>query len=291
MRIGIPRAIHYFYWPGLWERFFEALGMDVLVSPATTERTVQQAALISEAEHCLPAKLLDAHVEFLLDKVDYIFVPRLLSHIKHHVSCTKLAPLPDALRFRLTGKAKLLTVDIDEERKPFVQSLVEVGLTLTRDSRKSASAAREAQAGAMPPAFVGSPCPPNRSSPGFVLLAHPYMLGDDYFVGPVVRKLQEMSVPVHLANLPEKPAASFVHWETSNRMYDFLCRMQPGEYEGIVHLSSFNCGCDSMTTEFFREVAQSKRIPYLVLMLDEHSASSGLETRLEAFVDSIRWRK
>jgi predicted nucleotide-binding protein (sugar kinase/HSP70/actin superfamily) len=290
MRIGIPRAIHYFYWPGLWERFFEALGMEVLVSPATSERTIQRAALISESENCLPAKLMDAHVEFLLDKVDFIFVPRLLSHVKHHVSCTKLAPMPDALRLRFNGRARLLTVEINEEKKPFLQSLVEAGLTLTGDKKKSVLAAREALAASSRPTPVESARPPAGSLRGFALLAHPYLMEDDFFAGPIVRKLGEMSVPVRLAELPEKPAASFVRWETSSRMHEFLRLLQPGEYEGIVQLSSFNCGCDSMTIEFFREMAQTKRIPYLVLMLDEHTASGGLETRLEAFVDSIRWR-
>ena len=291
MRIGIPRAIHYFYWPGLWERFFESLGFEVTVSPATSEHTVRRAALISEPEHCLPVKLLDAHIEFLIDKVDYVFVPRLLSHLKHHVSCTKLAPMPDALRLRLNGRPQLLTVEINEEHKPLLDSLVEVGFTLTRDPKRCVRVAREALAASTPPTPVHTAPTPNIASGDFVLLAHPYLMGDDFFAGPIVRKLREMSLPISLAELPRDPAPSFVHWETSNRMYEFLRRLQPGEYAGIVHLSSFNCGCDSMCIEFFRELAQTRRIPYLVLMLDEHFATGGLETRLEAFVDSIRWRK
>jgi predicted nucleotide-binding protein (sugar kinase/HSP70/actin superfamily) len=258
----------------------------VVVSPATSEQLVQQAAVLSESEHCLPAKLLDAHVESLQGVVDYLFVPRLLSHFKGHIACTKLAPLPDALRCRLRGRPKLLTVDIDEEHKPFREALLEVGVALTRDRRKSADAAEAALAAAGTEEVRG-----NHSAPGFVILGHPYLIGDAYFTGPVMRKLREMFVPVRLANLSKAPAASFINWETSNRMYDFLCCLRPGECEGIVHLSCFNCGCDSMTIEFFREVAQSKSIPYLVLLLDEHASSGGLETRLEAFVDSIRWQR
>jgi predicted nucleotide-binding protein (sugar kinase/HSP70/actin superfamily) len=180
----------------------------------------------------------------------------------------------------------LLTVDIDEARRPFRQTLIEAGLTLTRDRKKSAAAAQTALA-----STTTAQDPAASSAPGFVVLGHPYLMGDAYFAGPVLRKLREMSVLVRLADLPETPAPSFINWETSNRLYDFLCRLRPGTCEGIVHLSCFNCGCDSMTIEFFREVAQSKRIPYLVLMLDEHASSGGLETRLEAFVDSIRWQR
>jgi predicted nucleotide-binding protein (sugar kinase/HSP70/actin superfamily) len=191
----------------------------------------------------------------------------------------------------MSGRTQLLTVDIHEERKPFIQSLVEVGLILTRDQKLSARVAREALAVSPHSTPDATTRLPNGSARGFALLAHPYLMEDEFFAGPVIRKLREMSVPVSLAELPEIPAASFVHWETSSRMYEFLRRLQPGEYAGIVHLSAFNCGCDSMTLEFFRELARHQRLPYLVLMIDEHSASGGLETRLEAFVDSIRWRK
>ena len=285
-RIGLPRALHYYYWPGLWEGFFTALGMEVVVSEPTSEQRVQRATLISEPEYCLPAKLLDAHVESLIGRVDYLFVPRLLSHFKGHIACTKLAALPDALRCRLQGTPELITVEIDAKRRPFREVLMEVGLGLTRDRRKTANAARAAMA-----LTPGAGAAALRREPAVVVLGHPYLMGDIYFTGPILRKLREMAVSVRLADLSETPAASFITWESSNRMYDCLCRLRPGECPGIVQLSCFNCGCDSMTLDFFREVAGRKGVPYMVLMLDEHTSCGGVETRLEAFVDSIRWRR
>src|SRR5450759_2281216 len=85
LTIGIPRALYYFYYPALWETFFHRLGMKVLVSDASTGRTIEQAALISESEHCLPLKLLDAHLAQVVDKVDLLFVPRILSGLKGHI--------------------------------------------------------------------------------------------------------------------------------------------------------------------------------------------------------------
>jgi benzoyl-CoA reductase/2-hydroxyglutaryl-CoA dehydratase subunit BcrC/BadD/HgdB len=41
--------------------------------------------------------------------------------------------------------------------------------------------------------------------------------------------------------------------------------------------------------EFYRGLLKDKGIPYMALVMDEHTAPAGLETRLEAFVDSIRW--
>ena len=63
MTIGIPRAIHCGCRPGLRERFFSALDLEVVVSQAASQQTIQRDGLLSESEHCLPAKLLDAHVK------------------------------------------------------------------------------------------------------------------------------------------------------------------------------------------------------------------------------------
>jgi predicted nucleotide-binding protein (sugar kinase/HSP70/actin superfamily) len=44
-----------------------------------------------------------------------------------------------------------------------------------------------------------------------------------------------------------------------------------------------------MLIDTYRTEIQKKKIPYLVLILDEHSGQAGLETRLEAFIDSTGW--
>ena len=77
--IGLPRALHPHLQPGLWEAFFAALGVPVVLSAPTTRATLERAELISETEHCLPVKLLDAHLEELAGRVDRVFVPRILS--------------------------------------------------------------------------------------------------------------------------------------------------------------------------------------------------------------------
>ena len=54
-----------------------------------------------------------------------------------------------------------------------------------------------------------------------------------------------------------------------------------------VYLTSFGCGPDSFITHFFRRNMSGK--PYLQLELDEHSADAGMITRIEAFLDSLRF--
>ena len=64
-----------------------------------------------------------------------------------------------------------------------------------------------------------------------------------------------------------------------------------GKCRGIIHLISFGCGPDSLVGELVERRARRKGFPFLLLTLDEHSGETGLLTRLEAFVDTLQWRR
>jgi predicted nucleotide-binding protein (sugar kinase/HSP70/actin superfamily) len=272
----------------LWERFFGLLGLRVCVSEPTTRRTVELATAIAEAEHCLPVKLLHAHLAELAGRVDLLFVPRILSTRKGHLSCPKLAILPDVARIELAGKVRILTVEIDAEREDLLASLCRLGRTLGADRLAARRAAENAQL----PEAGESRCAGARSSDDqcrpILVISHPYNLFDDYICGPIVRKLERLKVEVRLPQFDGLPVPeSFVKWDTSNEMYHLLQELDPAVCRGVIQISSFNCGCDSITLEFYRDVLKAKAIPYMVLIIDEHSAPAGIETRLEAFVDSL----
>jgi len=48
------KNVFYYCYPGLWEAFFHALGMEVVVSPVTSLKTIERASLISEANTACP---------------------------------------------------------------------------------------------------------------------------------------------------------------------------------------------------------------------------------------------
>jgi predicted nucleotide-binding protein (sugar kinase/HSP70/actin superfamily) len=73
-------------------------------------------------------------------------------------------------------------------------------------------------------------------------------------------------------------------------MYRKLQQLDMHTYAGVIQLSTFNCGTDAMMTERFRRMCKHNGVPYLLLMLDEHSGRAGVDTRLEAFVDSLAWK-
>jgi predicted nucleotide-binding protein (sugar kinase/HSP70/actin superfamily) len=59
--------------------------------------------------------------------------------------------------------------------------------------------------------------------------------------------------------------------------------------DGIILVSAFPCGPDSMTNELL--IRRIKGIPVLPLILDIQSGMAGIETRIESFLDIIRFQK
>ena len=282
--IGLPRALHPHLQPGLWETFFGALGVPVVLSAPTTRATLERAELISETEHCLPVKLLDAHLEDLAGRVDRVFVPRILSLRRGFISCPKLAALPDAVRAQFRGRFEVVTTDVDENRRPLEPTLVDLGRALGFAPAESAAAARQALAAAGAPDALPA-------GKRFLLIGHPYNLGDAYLTEPIVRKLEDLGVAVdRLPAGPPRGAPAPLRWDTSAHMLEALRALAPARCAGVIQLTSFNCGCDSMAGPYYRETLKTAGIPFMALTLDSHTALAGLDTRLEAFVESIAGR-
>ena len=61
-----------------------------------------------------------------------------------------------------------------------------------------------------------------------------------------------------------------------------------GGLAGAIEISSFQCGCDAVLKEFVEKEFKQGKIPFLYLLIDEHSAEAGIQTRLEAFVDTLQ---
>ena len=122
----------------------------------------------------------------------------------------------------------------------------------------------------------------------FLLIGHPYNLFDTYMSGPVCRALENIGAAFErIAFDKEIEDSGPLHWDTCGVIYDTLRNTNPEKCAGVIQLASFSCGCDSIAGPIFRDLARNRNIPYMVLTLDEHTAYSGIETRLEAFVDSI----
>lgn len=291
LTVGIPRALTYHFHPGLWETFFRSLGARVSVSAPTTEDTVKRASLISESEHCFSVKLFDAHVHALVEDVDAVFVPRILSTHPDHIACPKLGAVPDSVRAEFGDRVEVLTLDIDARRETLRSALCRLGVDLGADESTVGSAV-EAACEALERAQEEARLHRAGGAERCLLLSHPYNIHNACFAGPIVEKLGLMDVEVEGVDFRRTPGGEGrIKWDTAAIMYDALQEMDPGQYDGVIQLTAFNCGCDSIVSEFYEQVVRDRRIPYMSIVVDEHTATTGTDTRLEAFIDSIRARK
>jgi predicted nucleotide-binding protein (sugar kinase/HSP70/actin superfamily) len=142
-RIGIPRALMFYRYFPLWHAFFERLGWRVMVSDGVR----QKEKIIYFEDSCLPMKLLVTHAVQLKDKVDHLFIPRLVSIHRTYIMCPKFRAAPDIVRLATGGNVSILdeTIDLRKGGIPLLQSFVKMGEKLSASRQESRKAFREAE--------------------------------------------------------------------------------------------------------------------------------------------------
>ena len=74
-----------------------------------------------------------------------------------------------------------------------------------------------------------------------------------------------------------------------NREMTGATMLMKKKVDGIVIVSAYPCGPDSLVNDML--VRRLKDVPVLNLTLDAQSGTAGLETRMESFIDIIRYQK
>ena len=301
-KIGIPRAFFFHSFPGLFKVFFETLGMEPVISSPTTKQTLERATHVCEAEHCLPNKLFDGHVMSLKDRVDAMFIPRIISMTRGYIACPRFGALPEATRSWLGDTVPIISFDINQTKVPLHRSLEKFGKELTGSKKISRNAAQKSITSmerSLAEIRLKNKSYSSRKSkaePAFLIFGHPYTLHDHFIADPILYKLEKLQVPVEVMSFDDplgKPAGTPMDllWCTFAKMYNRLQTLDKERYAGVIQISTFNCGCDSMMMERFSRRCKKHGVPYMIMMVDEHTGKAGVDTRLEAFIDSISWKR
>ncbi len=317
--VGIPRSLLYYHYFPLWKSFFEELGLEVVLSSPTNKKILENGTKKAVDDTCLPVKLCFGHVMELADKVDYLFVPRLVSVEEDAFTCPKLIGLPDMIRASLDKLPPLLDTcfDLKSGITPY-RSFQELGRKLNRGSRTIRRAFQKAEQrqddfrktmerGLTPPEameMLDGKSEEPRTKNGelrIALIGHAYNLYDDYINMNLMEKLRQLGSSVITAEmLPssiiEKEASRWrkeIFWTFGRRMVGAAFHFfNGGEVDGVISCIAFECGPDSLLGVLIEDEAKKhKEIPYMSLILDEHSGETGIVTRVEAFLDMIRRKK
>ena len=78
---------------------------------------MDKGILSSVDEACLPVKITHGHVNYLKDKVDYIFLPRFISLHKMEYCCPKILGLPEMIINSIDDLPEIIQIDINLYRR------------------------------------------------------------------------------------------------------------------------------------------------------------------------------
>jgi predicted nucleotide-binding protein (sugar kinase/HSP70/actin superfamily) len=142
-RIGIPKALMFYRYFPFWYTFFEELGWSVIVSDGLGK----EGKIIYFEDSCLPMKLLVTHAINLKNKVDHLFIPRLVSLHRSFIMCPKFRGAPDIARLAAEGSVSIIdeTIDLRSRKNSFLQSFSKIGEKLGASRRESKQAFFKAQ--------------------------------------------------------------------------------------------------------------------------------------------------
>ncbi|MDR5659424.1 acyl-CoA dehydratase activase-related protein [Serpentinicella sp. ANB-PHB4] len=327
MKIGIPQSLLYAYYYPFWKTYFEEIGFEVVTTPMTTKGIIDKGVKGSVPEICVPIKVYIGHVLTLLEQdVDYIFAPRFVSIEKGQFFCPKFMGLPDMLRHSFKNiEEKLISPTIQshsdniavpsknykifEEKfnisSKLNQSALEkaekVWFKFREYSRKGYSALEAADIA------LGN-CteeeynhePKENMEVTIGLVGYVYNIYDTFISMDIYNRLKEMGVKVRTfemlpedllkASLKNMPKTMF--WTFSDKLlaagYHFY---QDDQVDGLVHVTAFGCGPDSMLGKLLEVDSEEYNKPFMTVRVDEHTGENHLQTRIEAFVDMIKRKK
>ncbi|NSW83839.1 MAG: 2-hydroxyglutaryl-CoA dehydratase [Syntrophothermus sp.] len=327
-RIGIPRTLAYFLYFPFCREFFGSLGHEVVTSPPTSKLILDEGMKEAVSEACIPIKVFHGHVKSLIGQVDYIFAPRLVSLRKFgdfgtETFCPKFLGLPDMLKASVSNLPDIIDTRIDLKRgwREIVRVGMEIGKILGASRSKVWWALARAQMvqkrfqrlllrGLMPEEAMeivfdstSTLAAFQKLQPEFrvAVVGYPYLIYDTFLNVGLLDILRRENVAVytqdmlswHKLKVAVRGFPKHLFWFFSNRALEgALHFMGRKEVDGVIHVTAFACGPDAMVDRLMELEAKKRgQIPFMSIMVDEHTGEAGIRTRIEAFVDMLRYRR
>ena len=326
IRIGIPRALLYYQYYPMWQAFCQELGVEVVVSPPTTQAMLAAGSSRVVADTCLPVKVYLGHVISLVDKCDMIFIPAIRSVENRVYNCSKFLGLPDMTKAVIPESPPILEIDVDINRGlgQLYQEINKLGRHFTRNSLKikqarvaawetyldyrrlmssSKLAPREAIekiTGITLEKPVTRAKNSRQSKATIALVGHPYLINDEYINHRLVHRLEQQGNKVVTPEMviADKLKSAIInltggaYWTYEEEVVGAGGYYLQNEVDGIIGVMAFGCGPDSLMMDTVRRQATRQRTtPFMCLTLEEHTAEAGVVTRLEAFTDMLHRKK
>lgn len=293
MKIGIPRGLFYYYYGDLWTYFFDKLDIPYVISPETNKEIRDLGSKYSSDEMCLSLKNYIGHVAYLSSFCDYILVPRIDNYGKYDQTCTNFLAAFDIVNNLFD--VKILNYNIDlTNGETLYYGLRRIAKMFNKSNKNIKNAYRFALIKYnkdMKKRIIDNTNKLDLKGKKILLVSHNYNTYDSTIGKSVIGFLENMGCIVIYSDLFDKKLcrkksleiSPNIYWKYSKECIGSIA-LCGNKIDGIIFLSTFPCGLDSLVNELVIRKTDKK---CLNLVIDDMDAFAGIETRLESFVDIV----
>ena len=308
--IGIPRVLNIYEDYPFWHTFFTKLGYRVELSDKSSAAIFAKGmSTIPSDSLCYPAKLAHGHIMNLIERgITKIFYPcepyNFDTRADNFYNCPIVASYPENIR----GNMDILREKNIKFLQPFlpVHDMKKLKKRLTEEFAAENISSREISA-AVDAAEVelnnyrqdvreyGETVLSRIKQTGeqaILLVGRPYHVDPEINHG-IAEMIQSYKLPIisedAVDNLPvtEKEISVVNQWSYHARLYHAAHFAAENSNVTLIHLSSFGCGLDALTTDQVKEILESHGKIYTMIKLDEVSNLGAARIRLRSLLAAL----
>ncbi len=307
-KVGLPFTLAMYEQLPLWDAFFKELGFAVELSPISTRSLYRRGQkTIPSDTACYPAKIMHGHIDYLLEQnVDFIFYPSESYNINekrgdNYYNCPVVAYYGELLKrndTRLSDDNFLDPfVDLNNDKKT-IETLYDA---LKKHGISKKEVARAFKIGLdeeikyrsdvkAKGAEIIKTARENHQEM-IVLVGRPYHVDREINHG-VDKLLDGMGVAVLSEdcfdyNTEREKLHVLNQWTYHARLYDAANFVKTQKDTEIVHLVSFGCGVDAITSDEVRRILEESGRLYTQIKIDEINNLGAVRIRLRSLVAAV----
>jgi predicted nucleotide-binding protein (sugar kinase/HSP70/actin superfamily) len=317
MKVGIPRGLLFNDFSPLFIPFFKYLGIKTVVSDETNRKIINRGLEIVPAEYCFPTKVAYGHVDNLLKKLkkdDFIFIPHIANtgeptgSYKYCVTCPWTQSAPDLMKSAL----KLAKEGLNLENLVSPSLFFDWGLNHIEDQMKKAVAkmgySTKNVRAALQEGLINkerfdkkieektkevfdSIKKYKKNEPAFLVMARPYTAYDANVNNDIVNKILDagyLAIPLELAPIGSIDISTQMpkmYWIQGQKKLAAIELLNKNKNLFGIDITYFACGPDTQINQQMRCRTQK---PFLTVEMDEHTGDAGIDTRLQAFFNTVK---
>ncbi|MDR0250720.1 MAG: 2-hydroxyacyl-CoA dehydratase [Burkholderiales bacterium] len=313
--IGIPRVLNLFENYPLWFTFLTTLGYRVVLSSPSSKAILEQGLdTLPSDSICYPAKLANGHIVDLVQQgIKTVFYPCVSYEQKefddsdNHFNCPIVTSYPELIRNNIDLlKENNVTLiqpfmsleDKEKLAKRLVQVFAPFGIKAAEVRHALEAGWKEQQRFKQDVQQKGEEVLAwleETGTRGIVLAGRPYHIDPEVHHGiPQVITTLGMAVltedsVAHLGKL-EGPLRVVDQWMYHARLYRAAALASVRQNLEVIHLNSFGCGLDSISTDQVQEILEARGRIYTTIKIDEGNNLGAARIRIRSLKAALKER-